>query len=100
MPDVLVDVAPYDVHALLARDHRDLQIRVQGAGELHAASVCTHAWTRDRERRARVRLELSHPGALSVEPASATARNSSHSSLRRTGSHPTAGSSRTSSGGR
>ncbi len=67
LPDVLVDVATYDprcVHALLRSQHRDLQVRVDGAGELHAGSVRTEPWTADQRRRARVHVVLERPVAL------------------------------------
>ena len=67
LPDVLVDVAAYDpraVHALLRQEHRDLQVRVEGAGELHAGAVRSLPWTQDQRRRARVRLALEQPVAL------------------------------------
>ena len=67
LPDVLVDVPAYDVrcvHALLRQDHRDLQVRVAGAGELHTGVVRTEAWTADQLRRARVRLVLDQPSVL------------------------------------
>ena len=67
LPDVLVDVAAYDprcVHALLRSDHRDLQVRVTGAGELHAGAVRELPWTADQQARARVRLTLDVPVPL------------------------------------
>jgi len=67
LPDVLVDVAAYDprcVHALLRQDHRDLQVRVAGAGDLHARAVREAPWTADQQARARVRLCLDVPVAL------------------------------------
>ena len=67
LPDVLVDVAAYDVrcvHALLAQDHRDLQVRVQDASELHTGHVRSEPWTTDQLRRARVQLRLDRPVAL------------------------------------
>ena len=70
LPDVLVDVAAYDarcIHALLRSSHRDLQIRVQGAGELHAATVRSDPWTDDQVRRARVRVQLDVPVALAPD---------------------------------
>ena len=67
LPDVLVDVATYDprcVHALLRSSHRDLQVRVPGAGPLHEGVVRTEAWTDDQLRRARVRVRLDVPVAV------------------------------------
>jgi len=67
LPDVLVDVAAYDprcVHALLRQDHRDLQVRVTGAGALHAGAVREAAWEPDQLARARVRVRLDEPVAL------------------------------------
>ena len=67
LPDVLVDVMSYDVrcvHALLAQDHRDLQVRVQAVDEVHRGQVRTEPWTTDQERRARVRVRLDQPVAL------------------------------------
>ena len=67
LPDVLVDVPAYDlrcVHALLRQQHRDLQVRVAGAGALHAMAVRSQPWTDDQLRRARVQLRLGHPVAL------------------------------------
>ena len=67
LPDVLVDVAAYEprcVHALLRQDHRDLQVRVSGAGELHAGAVRDAPWTPDQQARARVRLSLDIPVPL------------------------------------
>ena len=67
LPDVLVDVATYEprcVHALLRQDHRDLQVRVSGAGELHAGAVRDAPWTPDQQARARVRLALEIPVPL------------------------------------
>ena len=67
LPDVLVDVATYDprcVQALLRSDHRDLQVRVTGAGELHAGAVRELPWTADQQARARVRLTLDVPVPL------------------------------------
>ena len=70
LPDVLVDVASYDVRcvqALLAQSHRDLLVRVAGAGEVHAGHVRTEPWTVDQQRRARVRLRLERPIALAQD---------------------------------
>ena len=67
LPDVLVDVGRYDVrcvHALLRSSHRDLQVRVQGAGPLHAGVVRTAPWSDDQLRRARVQVRLDVPVAL------------------------------------
>lgn len=67
LPDVLVDVASYDprcVTALLRQDHRDLQVRVAGAGELHAGAVREQGWTADQLARARVRVQLDEPVLL------------------------------------
>ncbi len=67
LPDVLVDVAAYDprcVHALLRQDHRDLTVRVAGAGELHAGAVREQPWTPDQLARARVQVLLEEPVAL------------------------------------
>ena len=67
LPDVLVDVAAYEprcVHALLRQDHRDLQVRVSGAGELHAGAVRDAPWTPDQQARARVHLALDVPVPL------------------------------------
>lgn len=67
LPDVLVDVASYDprcVHALLRSQHRDLQVRVDGASELHDGAVRTEPWTEDQRRRARVHVVLDTPVAL------------------------------------
>lgn len=67
LPDVVVDVAAYDprcVTALLRQDHRDLQVRVGGAGELHTGAVREQPWTADQLARARVRLRLDEPVAL------------------------------------
>ena len=67
LPDVLVEVAAYEprcVHALLRQDHRDLQVRVAGAGELHACAVREAAWTPDQLARARVRVRLDEPVVL------------------------------------
>jgi hypothetical protein len=67
LPDVLVDVAAYDarcVHALLRSSHRDLQVRVQGAGALHEGAVRTAPWSDDQLRRARVQVRLDVPVAV------------------------------------
>ncbi len=64
---MLVDVATYDVrcvHALLRSHARDLQVRVRGAGELHAAATREQAWTPDQLARARVRVRLDRPVVL------------------------------------
>ena len=73
LPDVLVDVATYDprcVHALLRSWHRDLQVRVQGAGSLHEGIVRTEPWTDDQLRRARVRVHLDVPVAVAPDTVS------------------------------
>ncbi|MDQ3384899.1 MAG: glycosyltransferase [Actinomycetota bacterium] len=70
LPDVLVDVAAYDprcVHALLRSSHRDLQVRVRGAGALHAGAVRTDPWTDDQLRRARVQVRLDVPVAVTPD---------------------------------
>ena len=67
LPDVLVDVTTYDprcITSLLRQGHRDLQVRVDGAGDLHAGAVRATPWTADQQARARVRLELTAPVAL------------------------------------
>ncbi len=67
LPDVLIDVAAYDprcVAALLRQDHRDLQVRVAGAGELHAGAVREQPWSADQLARARVRITLFEPVLL------------------------------------
>ena len=70
LPDVLVDLPMHDpraVTALLRSSHRDLQVRVPEAGDLHAGAVRTEAWTGDQLARARVRLSLEEPVALAPD---------------------------------
>lgn len=73
LPDVLVDLATYDprcVTALLRQDHRDLQVRVAGAGELHAGAVREQPWTPDQRARARVQVALDEPVLLAPDAVS------------------------------
>jgi hypothetical protein len=68
LPDVLVDVAGSDptrcIHSLLRQSHRDLQVRAEHVGELHAGAVRTEPWTTDQLRRARVHIELQDAAPL------------------------------------
>ncbi len=70
LPDVLVEVAAYDprcVHALLRSSHRDLLVRVEGAGPLHVGAVRTDPWTDDQLRRARVQVRFDVPVAVAPD---------------------------------